>query len=164
MKNFIHLKGGEFFIRIISMLLYVAILLFVIYTLYKERVDLGCPTDPIGTACNNRDIRVVKDTEPKATDTLATLYKKIDDAANFSSRWVTWRLSIIVSVVCVFLIYYISFQRIPTEVELLIGILVISSVVYFTINYYIYHYVDMVRDNIENGIDMVRNKCGNKVS
>jgi hypothetical protein len=147
---------------IFSMLLYAAILLFVIYTLYKERTDLGCPADPIGTACNNRSIRVVKDTEPKSTDTLPILYKKIDEAANFSSRWVTWRLSIIVSVVCIFLLYYISFERIPTEVELLVGVLVVSSIVYFTINYYIYHYIDMVRDNIENGIDMVRNKCGSK--
>ena len=57
------------------MLLYAAILL-VVYTLYKERTDLGCPTDPIGTSCNNRAIRVVKDTEPKPTDTLAMLYKR----------------------------------------------------------------------------------------
>jgi hypothetical protein len=140
------------------MLVYLLIGLFVIHVLYRERIDLGCPTNPIGTSCSNKDIAIVRDTRPEPSDPTPTLLKKVDKAANFANRWVTWRLAILLSVPAIILIYYITYQRFPSELELLVGIVVITGVTYYTINYYIYHFIDQVKDNITDSVDILRDR------
>jgi hypothetical protein len=97
--------------------------------IYKERQALGCPNIPNGTDCANGEGKAVKGTKPSLNDDVTTLISKIIKAADFADRWVTWRLSFLLSIPCIFIIYFFLHQRRPDIKELSIGIFVITSIV-----------------------------------
>src|SRR5574339_207649 len=43
--------------------------------------------------------------------------------------------------VCIMLIYFFLYQRIPTEEELVVEMFIITSLLYFTMNFYNFHLV-----------------------
>jgi hypothetical protein len=128
------------------------------YALYKERQALGCPDVPDGTDCDNANGKAVKGTKPFITDSLEVIFKKIKEAADFADKWVMWRIAFLISVPATFLIYYFTHHRIPVEKELLIGMFVITSTVYFTLNFYKFHLINYAQKNIDEGVDLVAKK------
>lgn len=142
------------------MLIYILVALFLLFVLYKERRDLGCPDNPIMTSCINTDIRIVKETKPDPSDSTPTLFRKIEKAANFAEGWVTWRLSVIIATTIILGGCYIIYQRGPTEWELVVGILVGTIAVYFGINFYLYHYVGKIAENVDAAVDDLRGRVG----
>lgn len=143
-----------------GMLVYGLIAGAVSYALYKERQALGCPNIPNGTDCDNANGKAVKGTNPLLTDSLEILFKKIKEAADFADKWVMWRIAFLISVPAILLIYYFTYHRLPDEKEMLIGMFVITAMVYFTLNFYKFHLINHAQKNIDDGVDIVKTKIG----
>lgn len=140
------------------MIIYTAIATFVGYTLYKERQALGCPTIPNGTDCDNANGKAVKGTCPSSKDSNEEICHKIKKASDFADRWVTWRIAILASLPCCALTSLIINKRFPTEHELLVNMIVISSIIYFIFNFYKFHLIDHARNNIIDGIEILKSR------
>jgi hypothetical protein len=145
------------------MIIYVLIAIIIIFTLYKERQALGCPSVPDGTDCDNANGKAVKNTKPSESDSDATLYQKIVRASEFADKWVMWRIGVLVSVPCVFLIYFFcggsssgsKGRKTPTEKELLVGMFVITAIVYFTLNFYNFHLMRVAQKHIKEAVSIL---------
>lgn len=129
-----------------------------LYALYKERQALGCPDIPNGKDCDNANGKAVKGTMPVVADTNSTILNKMEEAANFSNRWVMWRIGFVISLPCIVLIYFILDGKFPTSKELVVGTFVISAIVYFTFNFYKFHLINYVQNNIDEGIEILRTR------
>jgi hypothetical protein len=127
-----------------------------LFALYKERQALGCPNIPDGRDCDNSNGKAVKGTEPLPTDSTNIVAQKMKKAADFGDRWVMWRLSFLLSVPCIFLItYMLKGTYVPEPKELVVGSFVITALVYFTLNFYKFHLINHIRNNIDKGVDIL---------
>lgn len=140
------------------MWVYVLIALLCVYALYKERQALGCPTIPDGKDCDNQNGKAVKGSQPSDYDSKSDLYMRLKLAASYKDRFVFWRIALLTSVVCAFILWFVLYHRIPTEWELVVLIIVISSVTYFTDNFYKFHLVDHVKKNILSTVALLETK------
>ena len=141
------------------MWIYLALVIIVIYAVYKERQALGCPTVPNGTDCDNANGKAIKGTQATVNDSNTTLLFKINKASEFTDKWVIWRLALILSMFCVLTIFFILYQRFPEEQELFVGMFVITALVYFTFNFYQFHLMDYIKQNIQ----MATNILGSRI-
>lgn len=146
------------------MYIYIAIFIFAIFCLYKERQALGCPNIPDGNDCDNANGKAVKGTEPNQNDSNKTIFSKIKKAADFGDRWVMWRIGVLMSIPCIFLIYFMScydqklVPRVPSEKELVVGMFVITAILYFTLNFYKFHMINYIRRNIDKGVEILEQR------
>lgn len=144
------------------MWVYIAIGVLLLYALYKERQALGCPSIPNGEDCDNRNGKAVKGSTPTPYDSNQTLCSKLRRAGSFKDRFVFWRVAIMVSFVCAMLSWFILYQRVPSEWELVVLMLVISSILYFTDSFYKFHLSDHVNQNIQQTVNVLQERgfCG----
>lgn len=140
------------------MWIYLVIALVFVYALYKEREALGCPTIPNGEDCDNANGKAVRGTKPLPTDPTPVIFDKIRKAADFADRWVVWRISFLISLPSVLLIYFFLYQRFPDEHETLMGLFIISAIVYFALNFYKFHLINYVKDNIDEGVKILETR------
>lgn len=140
------------------MWLYVAIVAFVLFALYKERQALGCPSIPNGSDCDNANGKAVVGTKPSIDDSNDEILDKIDLAGGFADRDVAWRKSVIVAFISTFILFFLLHRRIPTAVELFIGIFSISPVIYFMSNFYKYHLINYITKNIHESTALLRSR------
>ena len=138
------------------MWIYVAIGLFLIYVLYKERQALGCPDLPNGEDCDNGNGKAVKGSAPEPGDSPDVLYKKIIMASRFMDRFVVWRMAIITGFVSTIFMFFFLYQRFPSEFELTMSLFVIAAVVYFFWSFYRFHLVAYTEKNISDAIDQLK--------
>jgi hypothetical protein len=137
------------------MWVYVIICIFLIYALYKERQQLGCPDVPDGSDCDNANGKAVIGTEPHPNDSTSTLFNKIRKAACYLDRVVVWRWSVIFSAIAIIIYTFFIHKRFPTEVEWAVGIFVISGLCYFIQGFYKYHLGDYIKRNIDEGCQLI---------
>lgn len=137
-----------------------AIACFIGYAIYKERQALGCPNIPNGTDCDNANGKAVKGTKPLPGDTLTDIYKKIKEAADFADKWVVWRISFLSSVICTYLSYFFIYHRLPNIYEAVMSMFVITSIIYFVLNFYKFHLINHAKNNITEGVNIIAQKCG----
>jgi RsiW-degrading membrane proteinase PrsW (M82 family) len=138
--------------------IYILIFAFVLFALYKERQALGCRDIPDGSDCNNAEGKAIKGTKPLSTDSTSVVYQKIRKAADFSDRWVMWRIGILISFVCIIFITFFLRNSFPDPKELMVGMFVITAIVYFTMNFYKFHLINYARDNIDEGIRILSSR------
>jgi hypothetical protein len=134
---------------------YIIIAFIFVYALYKERQALGCPTIPDGTDCDNCNGKAIKGTKPTHSDSVHTIKNKIKKAADFSDRWVVWRIAVMLGIVCPLIFFFFLYQRLPTEYEWTLSAFVITVAIYFTLNFYKFHLIDHAKNNISEGVDML---------
>lgn len=139
-----------------AMWIYIAIAIFLVFVIYKERQALGCPTIPNGEDCDNANGKAVKGSAPEPGDDKETLYKKIIFGSRFMDRFVVWRVAIIVGFISTIFIYFFLYQRFPSELELTISLFVIAAVFYFILSFNKFHIVAHVEKNIEECVDQLR--------
>lgn len=140
------------------MIVYIIIAIIVIYSIFKEREALGCPRLPDLGDCNNEIGKAVHGTKPFSNDSNEILYSKIDKAAAYNNRFVFWRVAIITSFIGAFVLWFILFRRVPSEVELTVIMLVFSSITYFTNNFYKFHLSDYIKRNIQKSVEILENR------
>jgi hypothetical protein len=140
------------------MIIYAAVAGVVAYALYKERQALGCPNVPDGTDCDNGNGKAVRGTYSSNSDSTPVVANKTIKAADFASKWVTWRIGLLTSIPCVGFIYYLLYKRVPTEQELLLCVAVITAIIYFMFNFYKFHLIDHARDNVTRGVTILTSR------
>ena len=140
------------------MWVYLIIALICIYALYKERQALGCPKLPSTDDCNNKNGKAIRGSEPYIYDSNSNICSKLKLAGAYNDRFVFWRLSLLVSLVSSVLLWFVLYRRFPTEWELVVSMIVISSVVYFTQNFYKFHLSDYAKKNIYEAVDILRQR------
>lgn len=143
------------------MWIYIIIAFAFVYALYKERQALGCSSILDGKDCDNANGKAVKGSNPSPSDPTNVVYDKIRLASDFADRWVVWRLAFLLSVPCIVLIIFFLHQRIPKEQEALVGIFVITAIVYFALNFYKFHLMNYAKNNINEGVKILETRCPN---
>ncbi len=145
------------------MWVYLIIGLLLIYALYKERQALGCQSN--GEDCDNQNGKAVKGTSPSLNDSNQKIYHKLKLAGCYKDRFVFWRVAVIVSFICAVISWFILKQKLPCikqsfpdEWELVILMLVISSVLYVTDSFYKFHLCDHVKKNINRSVDILQER------
>lgn len=143
------------------MWVYIVMTLFLIYVIVKERQSLGCPTCPNGQDCDNQRGKATIGTRPDETDTTQEIYDKINKAATFTDRHVLWRIGYIIGFLATFIIIFILYQTIPTELELLVTTLIVWVLIYFTLNFYNFHLIKHIEKNIRDSAAILQSRgCG----
>jgi len=141
------------------MWVYLIIGIILVYALYKERQALGCPEVPNGEDCDNQNGKAVRGTSPSPRDSTHRLLSKLKLAGSYKDRFVFWRIAIWVAFICAILIWFILYQKFPSEWELVVMMLTISSVLYVTDGFYKFHLSDHVKKNIHQTTDLLQNRC-----
>jgi len=141
------------------MYIYIFVGLLILFALYKERQALGCPEPPSGADCDNANGKAVSGTKPLPGDSNEVIYRKLQKAAAFGDRWVMWRIGFILSLPCMLLIFWFLNQKLPSEKELVVGMFVITALVYFMMNFYKFHLINVVQNNIDEGIRILKGRC-----
>ena len=140
------------------MWIYLFIAITLVYALYKERQALGCPDVPNGEDCDNANGKAVNGTKASPTDPTPVIYDKIRSAADFADKWVVWRISYLLAVPCILLIYFFLYQRLPKEHEAIVGIFIIGAVVYFVFNFYKFHLINYAKNHIDEGLRILETR------
>lgn len=138
--------------------LYVGIVVFVIFLIYKERQALGCPTIPDGTDCDNINGKAVKGTQPHEDDDKLKLIEKIEHAAAYGDRDVIWRRCILFSMISIIVYNYLINKTFPKAYDLLCGAVVGAAISYFATSFYKFHLTDHIKNNIMKSLKMLREK------
>lgn len=140
------------------MWIYITLILFFAYALYKEREALGCSNIPPDFSCNNENGKAVKGTQPSLTDTNHELLSKIKFAANYESRYVQWRRFYIISIITSIVIWWLLFQVIPPETNLLLMMIVLMFAMMGASSFYRFHLTGYVTKNIDNASDILSSR------
>ena len=134
------------------MWVYLFVTFLVLYSLYKERQNVGCPSLPTMKDCQNQNGKPVLGTKGTVNDTVDELLRKIDYGAAYSDRWVIWRIPLLCGIIGTIITFYLLHKRFPTEFELVVGTISFGSVAYFARSYYKFHLQNVVRDNIQHNV------------
>lgn len=138
---------------------YIGVTLALIYAIYKERQALGCKCIPDGSDCDNANGKAVEGTAPLENDDIDVLSNKILKASKFMNRWVIWRMAFMMSFICTILVSLMSDRNVPDAKHLLISMIVITFVIYATINFYGFHLISYIEKNIEKCLNKMKNIC-----
>jgi len=140
------------------MWVYILFVVFILFALYKERQALGCPDIPDGRDCDNSNGKAVAGTKAYEDMSTEQILGKIEYASHYQDRWVKWRTSFIVAVLATFMIIYLMYQRVPTEKELAIYTIVLVMAITLTSGFYRFHLSDHVTRNIDEAVNILRNR------
>lgn len=167
------------------MYVYIFVGILLLFALWKERQALGCSDNPFTTTdCDNANGKAIRGTKSSPGDSTPTVVGNIKKAADFADRWVMWRVALLLSFPCVVIIYFFLNSSIltssgktcfsptgkdddiicslvksfPSEKELVVGMFVITTVVYFTMNFYKFHLINYARRNIDEGVDILASR------
>ena len=150
------------------MWIYILIIFIVVYSIFKEREALGCPSNPLnGKDCDNDSGKAVKGSNPSEEDNTFELLDKIKYASCYNSRFVRWRGIFLASFFGTLLLWFIIFQKIPNEWELSCGILVLFVIFSCVNRFYLFHVSKCIEDNITGSVDILeeryyKEKCESK--
>ncbi len=125
------------------------------YAVYKETRALGCSDILKGEDCDNANGKAVKGTKSFEHDDTETICSKIKDAADFADKWVMWRIALLSAGACTLLLYFVVYKRKPDVPEVLLTTFTITSVIYFMLNFYKFHLINYVRNNIVEGVNLL---------
>lgn len=140
------------------MWIYIIIIFITLFVIYKERQALGCPTIPDGSDCDNKNGKAVKGTDIRNNDSVGQIFEKLKLAGSFSDRWVVWRFAIIISLTSTILCFYVLKKRFPSEWELIVCMAIISTLIYYGLNFYNFHLFSHIKKNIAEGVDILKSK------
>jgi hypothetical protein len=142
------------------MWIYLLIGVVVVYALIKEREQLGCFS--WGKDCDNSNGKPLRGTQCDSDDATSEVCEKMKQAADFSSKWVIWRLALLSSLIAVLLIFLFLYQRMPSEIETLASMFIITCVIYFTIAFYQFHLLKPAKEHLHTGIDILGSRVSSR--
>jgi len=143
------------------MWIYIIIIAFVIYALFKERQALGCGSildAHEGKDCDNGNGKAIKGSKPYPSDLSHVLCDKIDLAASYHDRFVKWRAIFLFSVIATLLLGFILHQKLPSEWEMVVSISVLMLLALLAHGFYKFHLEDHVKKNIHTGTAILKKK------
>jgi hypothetical protein len=139
--------------------IYIIIFIFVIYAIFKEHESFGCPKYiSIREHRDDNEGKVVRGTKSNPNDPTPVILDKIDYAADYDTRLVTWRSFLIAGTIGTIILWFIVFQKFPKELELVCGILVFFLMFYSLNSFYSFHIYQKIKYNIDNSTDILRDR------
>ncbi len=101
--------------------------------------------------------------EPKETNSVQTLLRKIQISAGFEINTIKWRRGILAAVPAVLLVFLIVLLRFPTPREFILSFLIIFSLFYILLKLHQRINVESSFNNIKKGLMLVREKIENPI-
>jgi hypothetical protein len=139
--------------------IYILICIIFVYAIFKERESFGCPEYiSIKEHCDDNEGKAIRGTKSNSLDETSTILDKINYAADYDTRLVVWRSYFILSTISTIVLFFVIFQRFPTELELVCGILVLFLTFYFLNSFYTFHVYQKIKSNIDNSTDILRKR------
>ena len=148
--------------------LFIFIIVIISYSLFKERSEMGCLTYFIFDTkkqCNEQNSVYVNGTQKTEEDNCDMLYTKLSSILNFHEKGAVWRRSILLASVLVFIVYMyfacVKKYNITIYDNFFIGILLLA-IIYFYHNFMNYHFFRLLKNNGEEIISVLKEKCSKK--
>jgi hypothetical protein len=140
------------------MLIYAIFFIVAIYVIYKERQALGCPNIPNGIDCDNQNGKAVRGTKSNNSDSTQTLWTNLENGTSYLQRYVEWRSFFVLSVLSSILIFFLLYERFPSELELVVSCIVICFLLCSFRCFYEFHLHSIVRSNMQNTINILKSR------
>jgi hypothetical protein len=147
-------------VNYVTMIVYILYGILFLVALFKERESLGCYLNFI-RECDNKNGKAVVGTEVSEEESSFDILNKVEYASKAQERIVVWRFTFIIVAVSIFLAWFILFQTIPSEPELLGFTVVFCLLIIFSFGFYHYHLHRYIQQNIEKATDILRTRIQN---
>jgi hypothetical protein len=151
----------KIFSLIMKIIIYITILKVIFWSIENEKVDILCPDGPFTKNkcdCKQANGKLYANHKYKQGDTLNTIISNLEKINQNSRREVIWRRYLICSVASTLLLFLITQQRFPNEIELIGSVLVIYSILCMMHGFYSYHHYNFCSDTVNMNLKMLRHK------
>jgi hypothetical protein len=133
------------------MIIYLIFICIFIFAVFSELKDIGC------SRVNNcrflEESPLIKNYLSDKSDPLNLVIDKIKNGLSYNDKMIFWRLNFIGASISFFLLWFLIFNSIPSERNLIIGVLIIFLVFYFMSTFYYYHVENRIKENLLQNID-----------
>jgi hypothetical protein len=147
--------------NITTIIVYIIVIFLLIKAYKSEALDIFCPP-----GCKEYDKKYCGDGKGKYyingmgndKDDIPVLLNKIELNANIDENTVKWRRCLVLAIISSILLFLIVFSKLPSGSELMMSILIIFLVFYFSFSFYQWHYTKFPAFNIYKNINILRKK------
>lgn len=140
------------------MWVYALVIILVIYAIYKERQAMGCGNISDQKDCDNANGKAVKGSKSHQSESTSQILDRISFGSCYNDRFVKWRGIYLISVTCIILMWFVIYNNIPSQRELIIGIIVLMLVITLALSFYKFHLQDHVQRNIQHNVDILKQR------
>lgn len=143
------------------MFVYILIVVFTVWVIFSECKDLYCPNggqESLGVLikeCTDGNGCHITRSKPGTSDTKQQLRDKIEYGLNLPSHCVYWRRSYLVGLLVSLIIGYVVLAKLLPERELVICLIIVTALLYFSYSYYAFHHDKHVYNNIRESVRML---------
>lgn len=141
------------------MWIYIFTLFFAIYALFKEREALGCFPNPLdGKDCDNKSGKAIIGSHSTPDNSTPEILDNIVYASTYDNRFVRWRGVFLVSLIGTLLLWFVIFQKFPSEWELVCGVIVLFLVFSCIDRFYLFHVSKCIKENIDESVNILQDR------
>jgi hypothetical protein len=101
--------------------------------------------------------------EPKESNSVLTLLRKIQISSGFEINTIKWRRALLAAVPAVLLVFLLVLLRFPTPRECILSFLIVFSLFYILLKLHQKINVEASFNNIKKGISLIREKTENPI-
>lgn len=143
---------------VILIIFCVIIIIALIYSILKEREELGCYRVSIGKQCNEEDSVYLLNTKMKKDDSIPQLNTRIKSILSYHEKGGVWRRCLILATILVFIAYILLMKCNNTYTWIVVYIAFIA-ILYFFFNYINYHHFRNLKNNGVEILETLISKC-----
>lgn len=141
--------------RFLNYVMFAMITLLAISAVWLDRQDWECPDlySP-RSECSPGIGMPIRNTKPSENDSPCQILQKIDRAAQAERQNIKWRQSIYLAIIINFAIFVlvVSPGHLPTWPTFFTSSIIVSSILYFHLNWYSYHRYSFAEDHIHKNV------------
>lgn len=144
-----------------NVVMYIILFLMVALVLRIETRDWACSNAyQMNEYCDGKGAMPYRGSKPEEGDSVSTLLYKIDVAAGAEQKSIKWRRALTLSFFIALISYglVITPGKLPKWTDMYLVILIGTSILYFSFNYYSYHAFKNAEENIKQSTDMLRER------
>lgn len=133
------------------------------FALYNEIVENGCDlSDKSVPGCHITKNVYLKGTYPSPNDSCDTMYKKIISILSFHEKNGLWKKCLIIGslLIIALTIFMLGYDmKLFNYYQYLLLLIIFTCIIYFYHNYLIHHYFQRLKDNGQEIIELIKQKC-----
>lgn len=139
---------------------YILLLIALVFVVKAEFTDIRCPNPncPKEECGDYGKGMAYFGSDPSESDTIPQLLDKILIASKTEERTVKWRRCFILSFIIISAICILVLREIPPVVTFVLMLFIAMAVWHFSFGYYAFHHYQAAVDNINETVDILRQK------
>ena len=145
----------------VNVVMYLIIFGLVVFVFLTEQADWKCPgVTNFLFNCEGEEGMPYKGSKPHKNDGCNELLAKINIAAAAQGNSIKWRRSFMLAVLITVIVFSLVLTpgKLPIWIQFYIVVIIITSILYFNMNYYDYHKYNIPRNYIKESTGILAQK------